>query len=148
MQISDQQHPNVSTSGRMTVNVWVAISRKGPGPLVRIQGHLTAGCCNLIRRVIIPYARRGPFPTGKFVFQEDLSPIHTARPVRSLMIGEGIEVLGWAPRGPDFNISENVWGCMEWGIARRSLQAANADSIWQVVQEELERLRGVYRMGK
>ncbi|XP_049519718.1 uncharacterized protein LOC125944032 [Dermacentor silvarum] len=72
----------VSASGRSSVNVWGAVSRYGLGPLQRIRGHLSSEqYCNILNNVLLPYAS-SLFPDGDYLFQQDRSPIHTARAVK------------------------------------------------------------------
>ncbi|KAH7983127.1 hypothetical protein HPB52_009424 [Rhipicephalus sanguineus] len=39
----------------------------------------SARYCDIIDYVMIPYTLDGPFPDGDFLFQKDLSPVHTAK---------------------------------------------------------------------
>lgn len=110
--------------------------------MIRIEGHLTAErYCSIISDDLLPYARQGPFPNNDFIFQQDLSPIHTSRRVKLLFEQESVEVMEWVPKSPDFNIIENVWGNMKVQLSRRPLHRANGDELWQAVKEEWERLQ-------
>ncbi|KAH7947704.1 hypothetical protein HPB52_015220 [Rhipicephalus sanguineus] len=76
----------VHSSGRCAVNVWGAVSKDGLGPLVRLSRSFTAGAyCEILDSHLLPYALDGPFKDGCFWFQQDLSPVHTARAVRNLL---------------------------------------------------------------
>ncbi|KAL3192337.1 hypothetical protein MRX96_059150 [Rhipicephalus microplus] len=74
------EHENirsVGASGRVSVNVWGAITYAGLGPLFRIPGRLTAEVYDEITDdVLLPFAINGPFPGGCFYFQHDGSPVH------------------------------------------------------------------------
>lgn len=70
----------VASSGRCSVSVWGFMTRHGLGPLVRIEGTLTSGkYLEILQHVLLPYLLDGDFPDGLFVFQQDRSPIHTAK---------------------------------------------------------------------
>lgn len=71
---------HVAASGRRSVNVWGVITHRGLGPVVRINGSLTAAAyADILEQVLIPFILDGPFPDGCFIFQHDRSPIHTSR---------------------------------------------------------------------
>ncbi|KAL3189759.1 hypothetical protein MRX96_020788 [Rhipicephalus microplus] len=68
----------VHSSSRCAVNVWGAVSKDGPGPLVRLSRSFTAGAyCEILDSHLLPYALDRPFKDGCFWFQQDLSPVHT-----------------------------------------------------------------------
>ncbi|KAH6921345.1 hypothetical protein HPB50_027666 [Hyalomma asiaticum] len=101
----------VASSGRTALNVWGAVSRDGLGVLHRIEGPLTsAKYCDILDYVMIPYALDGPFPDGDFLFQQDLSPVHTAKVVEELLDMRGVRCLRWVPKGANLSIIEAVRG--------------------------------------
>ncbi|KAH6946346.1 hypothetical protein HPB50_012875 [Hyalomma asiaticum] len=113
----------VASSGRTAVNVWGAVSRDGLGVLHRIEGPLTSPkYCDILDYVMIPYALDGPFPDGDFLFQQDLSPVHTAKVVEELLNMRGVRCLRWVPKGADLNIIEAVWGRMKVRLCKRITQ--------------------------
>lgn len=132
----------VASSGRTAVNVWGAMSRDGLGVLHRIEGHLTSvKYCDILDYVMIPYALDGPFPDGDFLFQQDLSPVHTAKVVEELLNMRGVRCLKWVPKGADLNIIEAVWGRMKVRLCKRGLHSSSADELWSAVEEEWIRLQ-------
>lgn len=132
----------VASSGRTAVNVWGAVSRDGLGVLHRIEGPLTsAKYCDILDYVMIPYALDGPFPDGDFLFQQDLSPVHTAKVVEELLNMRGVRCLRWVPKGADLNIIEAVWGRMKVRLCKRGLHSSSADELWSAVEGEWMRLQ-------
>ncbi|KAH6946089.1 hypothetical protein HPB50_011616 [Hyalomma asiaticum] len=126
--------------GRTAVNVWGAVSRDGLGVLRCIEGPLTsAKYCDILDYVMIPYALDGPFPDGDFLFQQDLSPVHTAKVVEELLNMRGVRCLRWVPKGADLNII--VWGRMKLRLCKRGLHSSSADELWSAVEEEWMRLQ-------
>lgn len=133
---------DVLASGRCSVNVWGAISAQGLGPLVRLPRAFNAAAYrDLLDEHLLPYICGGPFPDGFFLFQQDLSPIHTARTVKTFLEERAVRVLDWPPRGADFNIIENVWGTIKHRMSRLDLRTATSDDLWQAVEAEWNKLR-------
>lgn len=70
---------SVLSSGRCSASVWGAITSRGLGLLVRIDGSFTAAYyTNLIQYTLVPYVLDGPFPDGLYLFQQKRSPVHMA----------------------------------------------------------------------
>ncbi|XP_070389482.1 uncharacterized protein [Dermacentor albipictus] len=131
----------IHSSGRCTVNVWGAISKEGLGPLIRLSPSFTAEAyCDILDYHLLPYALDGPFKDGCYFFQQDLSPVHTARAVAKLLQERGVRVLDWPPKGADFNVMENVWGMMKESLSKLNLGGASADELWLAITREWKRL--------
>lgn len=122
--------------------MWGALSKEGLGPLVRIEDRFNAAAyCDLIKRVVVPYALDRPFPDGLYFFQQDRSPIHMAKSTTRFQEQLGVMLLEWPPQGADMNICENVWGAMKKALSRQPIQCGSQDALWAAIQEEWERLR-------
>ncbi|KAL3244439.1 hypothetical protein MRX96_002203 [Rhipicephalus microplus] len=139
------EHENirsVGASGRVSVNVWGAITYACLGALFRIPGRLTAEVYNeIIDDVLLPFAINGPFPDGCFYFQHDGCPVHNASTVQENLNASGIAHLCWPPESPDLHVIENVWRLMKAGLARANLAKNDADTLRKHVEMERNALR-------
>lgn len=75
--------------------------------------------CRIVYHAMIPYALDVPFPDGDFIFQDDLSLVHTSWKVRSLPEDRCVAELPWPPKGADLNIIVRVWWRMKVVMAQR-----------------------------
>ncbi|KAM7302130.1 putative transposable element tc1 transposase [Ixodes scapularis] len=91
---------------------------------------------------MLPYALDGPFPDGNFVFQHDLSPVHTSRKVRSLLEERCVTELPWHPKRSRYEYHRTRLGRIKVAMSRHPLHRASADELWEAVRGEWERLRG------
>ncbi|KAL3206650.1 hypothetical protein MRX96_010706 [Rhipicephalus microplus] len=142
---SRYEHENirsVGASGRVSVNVWGAITYAGLGPLFRIPGILTAEVYNeIIDDVLLSFAINGPFPDGCFYFQHDGCPVDNASTVQESLNTSGIAQLCWPSKSRDLNIIENVWGLMKARLARANLTNNDAEILWRHVKMNWNALR-------
>ncbi|KAH7946940.1 hypothetical protein HPB52_006198 [Rhipicephalus sanguineus] len=111
----------------------------GLGPLVRIQGALTADkYCNILDTVGFPHIPSCISPQHGCIFQHDHSPVHTAKKVDHLLVQHGVTVPMWPPHYLDLNIIENVWSRTKTSLYRLSLQGRSADGLWPAANKERE----------
>lgn len=129
-------------SGRTSVNVWAAISHDGLSPLLKLSGKFTsAAYCKLFEHEMIPYVLNGPHMDGCYLFQQDLSPVHTAKEVARILDERGAMRLEWCAKGADTSIIEHVLARMKANLSRLSLDLVTADELWEARQEEWKRIQ-------
>lgn len=101
--------PTVKHSGGTTM-VWGCMSGYGLGNLVLLEGIINKEkYLKLIQENIISSARAIGFPNGKFIYQEDNAPVHTAKVVQSWLQQQEFPKLQWPPQSPDMSPIETLW---------------------------------------
>ncbi len=73
------------------------------------------------------------FKDAYFIFQQDLSPSHTAKSTKSWLNDHGVGVLDWPANSPDLNPIENVWGIVKRKM--RNKRPKNADELKATVKD-------------
>ncbi len=80
------------------------MSSAGVGPLCFLKTNVTAPVYQEILEL---------FKDADFIFQQDLSPAHTAKSTKSWLNDHGVGVLDWPANSPDLNPRENLWSIVK-----------------------------------
>jgi hypothetical protein len=62
------------------------------------------------------------------------------------MVNNNINVLPWPAKSPDLNPIENVWSYVVKKIYKMPFRPANADQLWQTIENAWEELVDTYDM--
>lgn len=99
--------PTMKHGGRF-VMVWAAISWFSAGPIIVLQGTVTASEFVTIFDDHVHLMVQSLFPDGDYVYQDDKSPVYTAEIIQdwfSEHMGE-VSHLPWTPQSPNLSIIE------------------------------------------
>lgn len=111
------------------IMVWGAIRRSGVGPLIRINGTVTAAGYLIILNEAVPQIQRN----RNFIWMQDNAPPHRAQTVQQFFAEHHITLLSWPPNSPDLNPIENVWGYITQNLPRSHI--TTPDQLWRRVQQ-------------
>jgi len=123
-------------SGQDGVMVWGCFTKDGLGPLVRLNGKVTAkDYINVLKDHLVPYINSLENKEN-IIFQEDNAPIHTARIVKSWKEENNITCLPWPAQSPDMNPIEHLWDELERRIRSHDPLPKNKEELWEILQTE------------
>ncbi len=91
-----------------SVMIWDAMSSAGVGPLCFLKSTVNAAIYQeILEHFMLPSADK-LYGDADFIFQQDLSPAHTAKGTKSWFNDHGVTVLDWPANSPDLNPIENL----------------------------------------
>jgi len=123
-------------SGRQGVMVWGCFSKNNLGPLVKLEGKITATVyMNVLENYLLPFINNLD-DQENFIFQEDNAPIHTARVVKSWEEENEVNSLPWPAQSPDLNPIEHLWDELERHVRAHKPLPKNRENLWEILQEE------------
>lgn len=123
-------------SGQESVMVWGCFTKDKLGPLVRLEGRITANVyIEMLENNLIPFINDLEDRTS-YTFQEDNAPIHTARVAKKWKEDNNIESLPWPAQSPDLNPIENLWDELERQVRKHKPLPKNQNNLWEILQEE------------
>ncbi len=96
-----------------SVMIWGAMSSAGVGPLCFLKTNITALVYqDIVEHFMLPSADQ-LFKDAAFIFQQDLTPAHTAKSTKSWLNDYDVGVLDWPANSPDLNPRESMGYCQE-----------------------------------
>ncbi len=113
--------------------IWGAMSSAGVGPLCFLKTNVTAPVYQeMLEHFMLPSADQ-LFKDADFIFQQDLSPVHTAKSTKSWLNDHGVGVLDWPANSPDLYPIEYLGGIVKRKMRNKRLK--NADEQKATVKE-------------
>jgi hypothetical protein len=127
------------------VMVWGCMTSKGFGRLVWVVGNMDAvQYCQILERGLLGTLDDHNIDCRSVYFQQDNDPKHTSQHATTWFAQKGFDVLEWPPNSPDLNPIENAWNQLEVKYNRRGRQARNEDELFEMLQEEWQKLSMEY----
>ncbi|GJE89171.1 hypothetical protein PsYK624_052660 [Phanerochaete sordida] len=119
------------------VVVWGCLTSMGVDQLHHITSIMDCHVyIQVLRESLLGTLRNYGMNPRHVIFQQDNNPKHTLRAARAWIAKKGFMVLPWPAQSPDLNPIENVWDHLARKGAKRELQPATKDQLWEALQEE------------
>ncbi len=110
-----------------SVMIWAVMSSAGVGPLCFLKSTVNAAIYqDILEHFMLPSADK-LYGDADFIFQQDLTPAHTAKGTKSWFNDLIVTVLDWPANSPDLNHIENLWSIVK--RKTRDTRPNNADDL-------------------
>lgn len=124
--------------GGGNILLWGCMSANGTGNLVFIDGIMDQHAyLNILRNNLFPSVEKLGLE-GRYLFQQDNDPKHTARLVREWMIHNVRQQLHTPPQSPDVNPIEHLWEELKRRV--RKHQVRNKEDLKNRIRQEWENI--------
>jgi len=116
--------------------IWGCFTKNKLGPLVRLEGRITANIyIDVLNNYLLPFINSLE-NKNNYIFQEDNAPIHKANAVKKWEVENKITSLPWPAQSPDLNPIENLWDELDRKVRKHKPLPKNQDDLWQILQNE------------
>ena len=106
-------------AGGGSVTVYGAFRSAGIGPICQSRGKFdSAKYIDLLATVTRPYCKENM--SLRFLYQQDNSPVHTAKMVKTGFRKNDIKILDWSAQLPDLNPIKNLWSIVKKQISQKT----------------------------
>jgi transposase len=127
-------------SGQQGVMVWGCFAKHNLGPLVKLEGRVTAAVYKkVLKNNLIPFLE-GLDNQDNYFFQEDNAPIHKANIIKRWKVKHKVNSIPWPAQSPDLNPIENLWDELERQVRAHTSLPKNREDLWEILQEEWSNL--------
>ena len=90
-----------------------AMSSAGVSDLCFLKSSVNAAVYQDILEYFMVPAANQLFGDNKFIFQQDLAPLHSAKSTQAWCENSHVHVLDWPANSPDLNPIKNLWGIVK-----------------------------------
>ena len=123
--------------GGGNVMVWGAITYKGVGKLVFIEGKMNSVLFfDVLKEGFCETLRMNGMSSEEVYLQQDNDPKHVSKYTKNELDKAGIDVLPWASCSPDMNPIEHVWNDVDFRLRKRSIQPTNKHELMKAIEEK------------